>query len=147
MASQAVARSAGGYARRMTTAEEDRSRMIISDTAGCRAVPWWTGVWGLDQGYAPQDLTFAASSAAIACAAHALEIDQRRGFLQGRDERVDEARRWFEWLAETADDADARLRRLALRMMCDADIDPLDILPSAKALHGACSTPPRRKRS
>jgi hypothetical protein len=146
MAGRSVARAPAGYAQRMTTAEEDRSRVIIAGTAGCRAVPWWTGVRGLDPGYATPDLAFAASSAAIACAAHALEIDQPRGFLQGRDERADEARRWFQWLAETADDADASLRRLALRMMCDTDIDPMDILPSARALHEAC-TPPRRKRS
>jgi hypothetical protein len=144
MTGEAAMREPAGQVRHIT--REAGRRVVTYGTPEHQAVPWWTGVWGLDPRYAAQDISFAASSAAIACAARALEIDQPRGLLRGRDERVDEAGEWFKWLADTPDAADASLRRLALRMMCDADIDPLNILPSAKLLHGACITPPRRKR-
>jgi hypothetical protein len=146
MTGEAAVRESAGQVRHIT--REAGRRVAAYGTPEYQAVPWWTGVWGLDPRYdATQDVSFAASSAAIACAARALEIDQPYGLLRGRDERADEAHKWFEWLAEPTGGADASLRRLALRMMCDADIDPLNILPSAKLLHDACTiTPPRRKR-
>ena len=145
MTGEAAMREPAGQVRHLT--REAGRRVAMYGTPEYQAVPWWTGVWGLDPRYAAESIPFAASSAAIACAARALEINQPHGWMRGRDERADEAGRWYEWLADTQEEADASLRRLALRMMCDADIDPMNILPSAKVLHEACTPSSRRKRS
>lgn len=130
----------------MTTVQMERKRsvaeqgQVLREIPGSRSPePWWTGVWGLDPALPPKDIMFAASSAAMACAAHALDINVTRKWLQGRIEVIDQAEAWFNWLANAAGEAEAMLRRLALRVMCDTDIEPKNILPSAEKLLRACT--------
>jgi hypothetical protein len=112
---------------------------------GCCQQPWWKGITGLDDERPSADITLAAQAAAIACAVRVLVPDESGPrWLRASGTEVDLAGKWFQWLAGTADHAEAWLRRLTLRLVCDSGIDPDHVLRTAQDLVKACQ--PRRNR-
>jgi hypothetical protein len=115
---------------------------------GTSAIPWWTGVCGLDPDIrvTPGDWLFAAECSAMACAAQVLGTDAGRADWW-RSARSAPARKWLEWLTESGGDADIRKRILALRLVCEraAVIHDEHILDAVRSLYAAC-TPGARLR-
>ena len=109
---------------------------------GISAIPWWTGVPGLDPDIrvSPEDWLFAAECSAMACAAQVLGSGAGRADWW-RSVRSAPARKWLDWLLDAPGEADARKRILALRLICEraAVIDDEHILHAAQSLHAACS--------
>jgi len=110
---------------------------------GTSAIPWWVGVPGLDPDARCADHVFAAQATAMACAAHVLGADAGR-WDWWRTERSAPVARWLEWLLRHNGEADAYMRRLALRLICEraAALPDDEILRAAQSLHRACT--PRR---
>ena len=103
---------------------------------GTSAIPWWTGVPGLDPDVHYKDWIYAAECAAIACAVHVLGLDAGRAeWLRGQMKAP--VRKWAEWLAY--DQAQAPKRAMTLRLVCEraAVISPDYILQVAKDLCNA----------
>lgn len=110
---------------------------------GTSAIPWWTGVPGLDPDIrvADEGWLFAAECAAMACAAQVLGSDAGRADWW-RSVKSAPARKWLEWLLEAQiGSPDMRKRVLALRLICEraAVIADDHILDAARSLHAACS--------
>ena len=109
---------------------------------GISAIPWWTGVPGLDPEIrvGPADWLLAAECSAMACAAQVIGIDAGRADWW-RSARSAPARKWLMWLLEAPGEPDTRKRILALRLVCErAAVIPDDhILQAAQSLHAACS--------
>jgi hypothetical protein len=107
---------------------------------GTSAIPWWTGVPGLDPDCRVDDWAFAASCAAMACAAQVLGGNAGRADWW-RTQKSAPAAKWLEWLLGATHDADARKRILALRLICEraAVIPDEYILHAAQSLHASCS--------
>ena len=113
---------------------------------GTSAIPWWTGVPGLDPDCRVDDWAQAASFAAMACAAQVLGTGAGRADWW-RSAKSAPAAKWLRWLLEATHEGDARKRILALRLICEraAVIDDDHILDAAQSLHAAC-TPGARLR-
>lgn len=108
---------------------------FAGEVAGRRAL-WWAGVPGLDPLHPAADPRYGAQTAAMACAAHVLGTDVTRTNWRGGASPL--ARDFFQWLAGHRGEADAYLRRLALRLACDIPgLDPDDVLAGAQALYRA----------
>ena len=104
------------------------------------AVPWWTGVPGLDPAVPAGDWAAAAPFAAMACAVRVYGVNApyRSGLF-----KTSPASRWYGWLLQATHPDDAARRFLALRLICDhaAEIDPDDILQTARDLLAAVAQP------
>jgi hypothetical protein len=104
------------------------------------AVPWWTGVYGLDPAIEAGDWAVAAPFAAMACAVRVYGVNApyRRGVF-----KASPAARWYGWLLEATHPGEGARRMLALRLIVDhaADLDPDDILQTAKDLLAAVAQP------
>jgi hypothetical protein len=115
---------------------------------GTSAIPWWTGVPGLDPDIrVPDDgWLLAAECSAMACAAQVVGIGAGRAGWW-RTEKSSPARKWLDWLLEAAGTPDTRKRILALRLICEraAVIHDEHILRAAQSLYAAC-TPGARLR-
>ena len=104
------------------------------------AVPWWTGVPGLDPAITAGDWAVAAPFAAMACAVrvYGVSAPYRSGLF-----KASPASRWYGWLLDASHADDAARRMLALRLICDhaAEIDPDGILQTARDLLAAVAQP------
>jgi hypothetical protein len=104
------------------------------------AVPWWTGVPGLDPAVPVGDWAVAAPFAAMACAVrvYGVSAPYRSGLF-----KASPASRWYGWLLDASHADDAARRMLALRLICDhaAEIDPDSILQTARDLLAAVAQP------
>jgi hypothetical protein len=117
-------------------------RPFAPSVPGASAIPWWTGVPGLDPDIRVSEdgWLFAAECSAMACAAQVIGIDAGRADWW-RSVKSAPARKWLEWLLESPGEPDTRKRILALRLVCEraAAIDGDQILHAAQSLHAACS--------
>lgn len=100
--------------------------------------PWFALIEGLDPRVPVIDILTAAQATAMACATYVLPPDERRvRILPTGPERY--IRDWVRWLANTYDDHDAQLRRLALRLACMQGVaqsrTPAWIIKQAVRLH------------
>ena len=107
---------------------------------GTSAIPWWTGVPGLDPDCKVDDWAVAAQFAAMACAAQVLGTNAGRADWW-RSAKSAPAAKWVDWLLEAQHKIDAQKRILALRLVCEraAVIGDDHILQAAQSLHAACS--------
>jgi hypothetical protein len=107
---------------------------------GTSAIPWWTGVPGLDPDVRAMDWQMAAECSAMACAAQVLGTGAGRADWW-RSVKGAPARKWVTWLLEAPDEIDGRKRILALRLISEraAVIADDHILQAAQSLHAACS--------
>ena len=107
---------------------------------GTSAIPWWTGVPGLDPDCRVDDWAQAAGFAAMACAAQVLGTNAGRADWW-RSSKSAPAAKWLTWLLEATHETDARKRILALRLICEraAVIGDDHILQAAQSLHAACT--------
>jgi len=109
---------------------------------GTSAIPWWTGVPGLDPDIRVTDTDWllAAEFSAMACAAQVIGTGAGRADWW-RTAKSSPARKWLEWLLEGLGTPDIRKRILALRLICEraAVIGDDHILQAAQSLHAACS--------
>lgn len=105
-----------------------------------RGIPWWAGVHGLDPAIPVADWAAAAPFAAMACAVRVYGVNAgyRRGVF-----KASPASRWYGWLLDANHGDDAARRFLALRLIVDhaAEIDPDDILQTARDLLAAVAQP------
>ena len=104
---------------------------------GTSAIPWWTGVPGLDPDCHYKDWVYAAECAAIACGIHVLGADAGRAdWLKGQIKGP--VRKWAQWLTDGGQ-AQAPKRTLVLRMLCERStvIGPDYILPVAQNICAA----------
>jgi len=104
---------------------------------GTSAIPWWTGVPGLDPDLHYKDWIYAAECAAIACGVHVLGLDAAR-VEWARLRMKSPVQRWAKWLTDGGQ-AQAPKRTLTLRLVCErsATIDPEYILKVAQDLCAA----------
>jgi hypothetical protein len=122
----------------------------LADGPGCPChllprQPWWKGIPGLDEERPCADPVLAARFAAIGCAVYALAPDEHSPrWLRASGEEISLAGKWFDWLATAGDPAEAYVRRLTLRLVCDSGIDPDHVLRTARDLVDACT--PRTRR-
>jgi len=102
---------------------------------GTSAIPWWTGVPGLDPDVRNTDWRVAARCSAMACAAQVFGLDAGRP----RIIRGAPVRRWVGWLLEAGEDTECRMRILALRLVCEraAGADPDVVLQAAQEIYAA----------
>lgn len=108
---------------------------FADEVAGRRSLRW-AGVPGLDPLHPVADPRYAAQMAAMACAAHVLGPDVTRTSWRGSASPL--AGSFFKWLAGHNGEADAYLRRMALRLACDIPgLPPDDVLAGAQALYAA----------
>src|SRR5580704_13920273 len=70
---------------------------------GTSAIPWWTGVPGLDPDCRVDDWAYAAGCAAMACAAQVLGSGAGRADWW-RTQKSAPAARWLAWLLEATHD-------------------------------------------
>lgn len=126
--------------RRTGPADNLEDRPVTTPRPFPSAVPWWTGVPGLDPAVPAGDWAAAASFAAMACAVrvYGVSAPYRSGLF-----KASPASRWYGWLLEAAEPAGAARRMLALRLIVDhaAEIDPDDILQTARDLLAAVAQP------
>ncbi len=104
---------------------------------GTSAIPWWTGVPGLDPDTRYTDWIYKAECAAIACGVHVLGLDAGRAdWLRGQMQAP--VTRWAKWLVEGGE-AQAPKRMMTLRLVCErsAAIHPDHILKDAQNLCSA----------
>lgn len=104
---------------------------------GTSAIPWWTGVPGLDPDLRYDDWVYAAECAAIACGIHVLGADAGRAdWLRGQIKGP--VRKWAQWLTDGGQ-AQAPKRTLTLRMLCERSnaIHPDHILSVAQSICSA----------
>ena len=104
---------------------------------GTSAIPWWTGVPGLDPDVRYADWVYGAECAAIACGVHVLGLDAGRAeWLRGQMKAP--VRKWAEWLTGGGE-LQAPKRTMTLRLVCEraAAIDPDYILTVAQNLCNA----------
>jgi hypothetical protein len=126
-----------------TTDEPEEASMPVPPQGlptvpGTSAIPWWTGVPGLDpdlRNYG--DWTYAAECAAIACGVHVLGLDAAR-VEWARLRMKSPVQRWAKWLTDGGQ-AQAPKRTLTLRLVCErsAAIGPEYILQVAQDLCAA----------
>ena len=127
---------------RFTQADAEPERMPVTTPRPfpSSAIPWWAGVPGLDPALPAVDWAAAAPFAAMACAVRVYGVDApyRRGAVQGLA-----CRRWYGWLLDATHPDDGGPAILALRLIVDhaAEIDPDDILQTAKDLLAAVAQP------
>lgn len=101
---------------------------------GTSAIPWWTGVPGLDPDVRYESWKYKVSCAAIACGVHVLGLDAGRAdWLRGQMKAP--VTKWAKWLAEGGE-YDAPRRMMTLRLVCErsAEIHPDQILKIAEEL-------------
>ncbi len=104
---------------------------------GTSAIPWWTGVPGLDPDTRYTDWIYKAECAAIACGVQVLGLDAGRAdWLRGQMQAP--VTRWAKWLVEGGE-AQAPKRMMTLRLVCErsAAIHPDHILKDAQNLCSA----------
>ena len=123
---------------RTTGTETEGALMPIPESLpavpGTSAIPWWTGVMGLDPDVRWASVGYAAECAAIACGVYVLGLDAGRAdWLRGQMKAP--VRKWAEWLVAGGEEQ-APKRTMALRLVCErsAAIGPDYILDVAKAL-------------
>lgn len=106
---------------------------------GTSAIPWWTGVPGLDPDVRYTDWVYAAECSAMACGVYVLGADAGRAEWL-RFKLSAPVKKWAEWLVGGGE-ADAPKRRLVLRMVCErsAAIPPDHILSAAQNIHAAAT--------
>ena len=122
------------------TSDLEETRVTTPPPFTRSAVPWWAGVPGLDPAIPAGDWAVAAPLAAMACAVRVYGVNApyRSGLFKGSP-----ASRWYGWLLQAAHPDDAARRFLALRLIVDhaAEIDPDDILQTARDLLAAVAQP------
>lgn len=104
--------------------------------------PWWKDLHGLDPARPVRDVRLAARFAVIHCVirvfGEGVMTGENIGYLvKTKAPFVICMRAWYRWLAAAEDEADAVVRRVTLRELCDVVGDPRAILPTALALCGA----------
>jgi hypothetical protein len=104
---------------------------------GTSAIPWWTGVPGIDPDVRYAIWEYKAECAAIACAVHVLGLDAGRAdWLRGQMKAP--VRKWAEWLVAGGEEQVPK-RTMTLRLVCErsAAIGPDHILDVARTLCAA----------
>ena len=101
---------------------------------GTSAIPWWTGVTGLDPDVRWANVGYGAECAAIACAVYVLGLYAGRAdWLRGQMKSP--VKKWLKWLAEDGEEQVPK-RMMTLRLVCERSeaIRPDHILGVAKEL-------------
>jgi hypothetical protein len=104
---------------------------------GTSAIPWWTGVMGLDPDVRWADVGYAAECAAIACGIYVLGLDAGRAdWLRGQIKAP--VTKWAGWLVAGGEEQVPK-RTLILRLVCERSvaIHPENILKVAETLCAA----------
>lgn len=104
---------------------------------GTSAIPWWTGVPGLDPDVRWADWESKAEFVAIACGVHVLGLDAGRAdWLRGQMKSP--VKTWLKWLV-AGGEAELPKRAMTLRLVCErsAAIGPDYILKVADDLRVA----------
>ena len=133
----------------MDSAIVERAGMPIPETLpavpGASAIPWWTGVPGLDPDCRAHNDTWAAQATAMACAAHVFGASAGYAADWWRSQKAAPAAKWLRWLVGHRGEGDAFMRRLALRLICEraASIPADQILDVIEMLYKACDPPAR----
>ena len=104
---------------------------------GTSAMPWWTGVPGLDPDVRWASVGYAAECAAIACGIYVLGLDAGRAdWLRGQMKSP--VKTWLKWLV-AGGEAELPKRAMTLRLVCErsAAIGPDYIVKVADDLRAA----------
>ena len=101
---------------------------------GTSAIPWWTGVIGLDPDVRWANVGYAAECAAIACGVYVLGLYAGRADLLRRQMKSP-VKKWLEWLVAGGEEQVPK-RAMTLRLVCERSeaIGPDYILAVAKEL-------------
>ena len=101
---------------------------------GTSAIPWWTGVMGLDPDVRWANVGYAAECAAIACGVYVLGLYAGRADLLRRQMKSP-VKKWLEWLVAGGEEQVPK-RAMTLRLVCERSeaIGPDYILAVAKEL-------------
>ena len=125
---------------RMTGTDEGTLMPIpqsLPSVPGTSAIPWWTGVPGIDPDARYTDWIYKAECAAIACGVVVFGLDAGRAdWLRGQMKAP--VKKWAEWLVKGGE-LQAPKRTMTLRLVCErsAAIHPDHILGVAEELCNA----------